>query len=92
MPKAQACAAVRASASTPNSKSGKSKQRRHQRPKPPAVLDGYLTRKETAVLLRCTVQKIDKYIATGTLKAYQFGRNVLLKQPEVMATVEANPL
>jgi excisionase family DNA binding protein len=65
---------------------------RQQRSKPPAVLDGYLTRHEVATLLRCSVQKIDKYIAKGILKAYQFGRNILLKRAEVMAVVEAQPL
>lgn len=68
------------------------KSHRNPRPKPPAVLDGFITRAECAVLLRCTVQKVDHHIAIGTLNAYQFGRNVLLKRAEVMASVEANPL
>ena len=67
-------------------------KRRHQRPKPPAVLDGYLTRAECAALLRCTVQKLDKHIAIGTLQAYRFGRNVLLKRAEVAAVVEGAQL
>jgi excisionase family DNA binding protein len=44
----------------------------------------FITRKEAAYLLGCSVSSISRYIARGGLKALQVGNRVLVYRPSVL--------
>jgi len=50
---------------------------------------GYITKQQAADLLGMTARTIDNYMKTGLVDYYKFGRAVLFKESEIMASVEA---
>jgi len=48
----------------------------------------YLTKKEAAKLLSCSVSTIDNYRRAGILKRYNIGSSVRFKKVDVLATME----
>ncbi|RZK05194.1 MAG: DNA-binding protein [Flavobacterium sp.] len=51
----------------------------------------YLTRQETASLLKITLQTLHTWTKEGYLKAYRMGSRVLYKEVEVIAMLEQVP-
>ena len=49
----------------------------------PKIHGTYLTRKETAKLLKCSLPTLDEYSKTGLLVSYKVGKRVLFKPNEV---------
>ena len=50
--------------------------------------DPYLTKKEAAKFLSCSVSTIDNYRRAGTLKRYNFGSSVRFKRSELLQMIE----
>lgn len=48
----------------------------------------YLTKKEAAKLLSCSVSTIDNYRRAGTLKRYNFGSSARFKRSELLQMIE----
>ena len=44
----------------------------------------FITKKETALLLRCSIGSIDGYMRKGYLHTYGYGRKVLFNKQEVL--------
>lgn len=51
----------------------------------------YITRKETAELLKITLPTLHDWCKVGYLKPYKIGARVLFKKSEVIATLEKVP-
>ncbi|RYE41464.1 MAG: DNA-binding protein [Sphingobacteriales bacterium] len=51
----------------------------------------YITRKETADLLKITLPTLHDWCKVGYLKPYKIGARVLFKKSEVIATLEKVP-
>ena len=45
----------------------------------------FLTKKEVADLLRCSIGTIDGYMRKGYIHSYGFGRRVIFKKEEIIA-------
>ena len=50
--------------------------------------NGYLTRKETAALLRISLPTLTEYTKLGYVKSYKVGRRVLYKESEIIQSLE----
>lgn len=48
----------------------------------------YLSRKETAKLLKISLPTLDKYLKEGYLKSYRIGNKIRLKEDEVETAME----
>jgi excisionase family DNA binding protein len=58
-------------------------------PKDSGPSPGYLTRAETASLLKITLPTLSDWTKQGMLKSYKIGTRVLYKQVEVEASIES---
>jgi excisionase family DNA binding protein len=45
----------------------------------------FITKKEVAMLLRCSVGTIDNYMKDGYIHSYGFGRRVIFKKEEIIS-------
>jgi excisionase family DNA binding protein len=61
-----------------------------EKPEPKRV--SYLTREETAELLKITLPTIDKYTREGIIKGSKIGSRVLYLESEIMESVKEIPV
>lgn len=61
-------------------------------PRSPAESAVFVTRRQSAEMLSCSIQLIDKLINAGTLEAFQVGRKVLLRKNAVLNYVFAHQI
>jgi excisionase family DNA binding protein len=67
----------------------KREARRKAAPPPPTPIDSfYLTKEETARILRAHWTTVDRLVRTGKLRCYKIGRRCLFRWDEVQEAVE----
>jgi excisionase family DNA binding protein len=53
----------------------------------PQLSDGYLTREETAELLKISLPTLDKYTERGIIKGYRLAQSIRFKRFEIEASL-----